>query len=449
MPTYRKQTLGQGGSVAPAVPPLGALKPMLAQPAVEVMRALDRVAQQGRRVVASLGVQGTDEWGVSEDNPDATPAAIYPDRTSWRERARFRFELTPGHTLVARGWCLPAGETQVMRLVLGTPFWFSDGRHGRIRIAATFTARDATTSIVTKTITTPASTLQYGSTDHSAGAVFRDMAELGPIEIVPSGFLTNAATQRLFSSQHCTVDLVLSVQGSCRVGDFYVYETPASEVCVDTDGVTYRTRGYLAGTPDAPHVLPKFPRYRNSALDLRGGTYGLLATAAAQRQRLGPMLLHWTAFEETLSTFATDFAARTTTSDTFVDVIDPTLTSWSASSPGFSVSCGGYARDWKDAGYFVFRDRTAAIPVLVRVRGRGITAGTSTVRVQTSACSFVDVVLPVGSTDWQESYGWLEVGISPDQASNAMIFMRHVGASGSIEVEAVQVYHCAGTIPVA
>lgn len=447
MPTYRKQQLGTGGSVAPAVAPLGALKPMLAQPAVEVMRALDRVAQQGRRVVARLGIQGTNEWGVAETNPEGN-SQTYPLRTTWRERARFRFELAPGHGLIVRGWCLPAGETN-RDATPAAPPWVPDGRHGRIRLAVTFTARDATTSTATHVITTPGSTLQYGGTDHSAGAALRDMLEIGPIAIMPSGFLTNAATQRLYSSQHCTVDLVFSVQGSPRVGDLYVYEEPLSWSCADTDGVTYRTQGANFSTPDAPHLPPKFPRYRNSALDLRGGTYGLLATVAAQRQRLGPMLLHWTAFEENLSTYATDYTARTTTSDTFVGVVDPSLTTWSASSPGFSMSCGGYARDWRSAGYFVFRDRTAAIPVLVRVRGQGITAGTSTVRVQTSACSFVDVVLPVGAVDWQESYGWLEVGINPDQASNAMIFMRHVGASGSCSVEAVQVYHCAGTIPVA
>lgn len=445
MPTYRKQTLGTAGSVTPAVAPLGALKPLLAQPAVEVMRALDRVAQQGRRVVYSSGIQNTNEWGVPETNPaSASTSRTYPDRTTWRTRARARVNLTPGHTLIATGWCLPAGETQRAGVGGGLePLpWYSDGRLGRVRITATFRNHDGGSTTATKTITTPASTLQYGATDHSAGAAFRDAHDLGPVALMPHNFLTDASVCRQYS-RGATVDILIETVGSPRIGQLLIHETPTAWAVRDDDASTYRTQAAYGNTPDAPHLLPKFPRYRNSTTDPRGGTFGILATAAAQRNLLGPLLIQWDAFREGYQTPTADYSAFSTTSDTFVNILDTTLTTWSATSPGFSVSCGGYARTWKDAGYFVFRERTAVIPVIARVYGRGVTAGTSTVRVQTSLCSFVDVVLPVGSAAWATTYGWLEVGINPDQASNAMVFARHVGASGSCEVEAVCVEYAA------
>lgn len=76
--------------------------------------------------------------------------------------------------------------------------------------------------------------------------------------------------------------------------------------------------------------------------------------------------------------------------------------------------------------------------------GRGVTAGTSTVRVQSALHSYVDVTLPVaGSASWSRAVGWLEVGISPEQPIVAQIMISHVGASGSLSVEAAEVYNCA------
>jgi hypothetical protein len=86
---------------------------------------------------------------------------------------------------------------------------------------------------------------------------------------------------------------------------------------------------------------------------------------------------------------------------------------------------------------------------MVRVYGRTITAGVGTVRVQTALYSFVDVVLPVaGSAAWTLAYGWLEVGITPEQPVVAQIMINHLGGAGSLSVEAVEVSVCGASVVV-
>jgi hypothetical protein len=84
----------------------------------------------------------------------------------------------------------------------------------------------------------------------------------------------------------------------------------------------------------------------------------------------------------------------------------------------------------------------------VRVYGRGITAGTSTVRVQTARHSYVDVPIAVGAAGWHRAIGYLEVGITPEQETIGQVFLNHVGASGSLEVSGVSVRYLS-TPPVA
>jgi hypothetical protein len=58
--------------------------------------------------------------------------------------------------------------------------------------------------------------------------------------------------------------------------------------------------------------------------------------------------------------------------------------------------------------------------------------------VQTARHSYVDVNVGSG-TGWYRAYGWLEVGITPEQPIVGQALINHVGASGNLSVEAVTV----------
>lgn len=442
MPTYRKQTLANGSSPpATAIAPLTGLQPMRRAPATEVFAAQDKVATMGRRILVSYGLAGSHRWRSVNTDPTATLSRLHADRTTWYEVSRARVEVTPGCRLETGGWCLPSGVTQYQ---LGGEF-YSDGVHGLIRVTIVWRDRSALTETTVNELSLPGSTLPYGSEGTDAGALFRDAEDLPVVKLRPPDVLADVSELRRFS-QHITADILVEHQGAPRIGDFWIAEVPDLYALEDADAGTYRTQHIAPG--GAP---PAFPREQLTTTDPRGGTRGILATADAHAAHLGPMLFQAFAYSEVGATPTATVVPWTTANDgtTFESILDSTVTAYATTNPGWSVSCGGYARSWRDAGPLVLYDRTAVVPVAVRVYGRTITAGTSVVRVMTAVDSYVDVPIAIaGSNGWTTAYGWLEVGITPEQPQVAQVFFRHTGASGSLSVEAVECYFSA-TLPVA
>lgn len=436
MPTYRKQTLGNGGSPpTPAIVPLTGLQPMRRAPATEVPVAQDKVAPMGRRILLSHGLSGSFAWRIASLDPTSTLSRIYPDRTTWYEIGRARVEVTPGCRLETGGWCLASGSTQYP---FGGEFRF-DGIHGRIRVTIVWRDRAGGTETTTNELSLPGSTLTWGAESSDAGALFRDAEDIPVVKLRPPGVLADASELRRFS-QHITADILIEHQGSPRVGDFWIAEMPDLYALEDADA-QYRTQHVAPG--GAP---PAFPREVLTATDPRSGTLGILGTADAQANHLGPMLFQAHCYSEVGATSTATIVPLTTANDgtVFESILDSSVHAYAASEPGWSVSTGGYARSWRDASPLVLYDRTCVVPVVVRVYGRVITAGVGTVRVMTNTDSYVDVPIAIsGSNGWTTAYGWLEVGISPEQPRVAQVFFRHTGASGSLSIEAVECYFSA------
>lgn len=444
MVDLRRHDLAGLGASFPraATEPLTGLKPFAAHPAVEAFRSQDLVAALSRRIVLSGGLRGDSEWRVPNTDP-LSATQIYPNRTTWYVVARGRIDLTPGCYLEFAGAYVPSGETNraatAGEIAAGSLAYRPDGAQGRVRVTITWYRRDTSDETTTHEIDLPASTLEYGAEDTTAAGLWRTLRDFGPVPMAPTSL--DDVTELAAWSLATTADITVEVQGSPRLVDWTISETPVA-IALDLDDATsddYAVSHLYGADPIAPVPVP---RYSFARWAQRG-----LQTARAQATILGPALLHWSAYSETAATSTATIVARTTSNDgtTFESLLNSSHTgtgpaAYSATLPGWSVSVGGYARRWSMCNSFVLRDRIAVIPVIVSAYGRGITAGTSTVRVQTALHSYVDLTLPVGgSAAWHHAYGYLEVGITPEQPQIAQVFLNHLGSSGSLSVEAISV----------
>lgn len=456
MPTYRKQALHDNGQIAPAPDPqpVSGLQVMRRAPAVEVLRGQDKVATLGRRIVCSGGQRGDTKFRVPDTDP-LSATQTHPDATTWYVISRALVEITPGSFLELSGAYVPSGETNrpatAAEIAAGSLAYRAAGPQGRVRVTVVWTDRAASTETTQHEVSLPGSTLEFGAQNTSAGGLWSSLRTFRLGAIRPPDLLNLVELRRF--CQHVSAEITVEVQGSPRLIDWSIWERPYS-YCYDTTSVptTYATQHVAAtGTPD-DQLAPAYP-FTDTTSTNPTGTGRILDVARAQAERLGPMLFAWTVYNETTATATATITERTTANDgsVFEDIVFAAITSFSPTSEaGWSVSCGGYAQRWTEGSPLVLFDRIAVVPVLVRVHGRTITAGTGTVRVQTAVHSYVDVSVPVaGASAWVEAYGWLEVGINPDQPVRAQVRINHLGASGSLSLGAVEVYwHGASTAAV-
>src|SRR5690606_445406 len=128
--------------------------------------------------------------------------------------------------------------------------------------------------------------------------------------------------------------------------------------------------------------------------DPRGGTWHTLTVPQAQRARLGPHLASWAAWTDDGASTGAQAYAVGTSSSTYVRLWDTARVGYDADEPGWSLSCGAYARAYAE-NHPYFAEHTGTIPVIVAVFGGGDLSGNAaasgTVRVQANAWSWVDV----------------------------------------------------------
>lgn len=441
---------GQGQTLpAPAVVPLTGLQPMTQAPAVEVMRAQDRVVGLSRRVVCSWGLRGDVEWRVPNTTPDDTLSGqpqTHPDSTTWYAIAHGRIELTPGCFLRLTGAAIPSGETQAFTLDTNGDGigdgWLGGGAQGHIRVTVVWTDSTGATETTTYEKSLKPSTQEFGSELTTAGGLFATLFTFGIPDIRPPGVPNDIEELERWCVGPATATITVEYRGSPRVVDASISEVPVAIAATDDEASASHL--FAAGSPEG--IAPQHPYPYAVSPNPRGeGATKILQTAREQVERLGPALVQWTGYTEEAAGPTTTIVARTTANDgaVFENLLFSSLTSYDGDAEaGWSVSCGGYGRRWAENSPFVLRDRIAAIPVLVRVYGRTITAGTGTFRFQTAAHSYVDVPIPTAGADaWVKAWGWLEVGINPDQPVVGQAFFNHVGASGSLSVSAFQVYY--------
>ena len=381
------------------------------------MRGQDSVCTTSRRIVMQAGCGTASGWRFISGAPSAT--ALVPYGVG---RAR----LTSGNFLRASVLWAPSGG-------VGGDTVSPDEGGGTLRLDITWTADDGTTETDTVEIDMSASTHDDFDEPTGAGAAWGELYTWD-VDIVPPVDLSDAAEANRWTVSP-TVEVEAYQVGGSRIVDFALYEA-AHGVTFESDDDTWTSHVFSVGDPSEPSpVTTQRPRIRRNETtpdgNPRGGTWMTIDVAREQRERFGPVLLSWGNYQETTSTATggLDGLQRTGSASTLVSLFDSTLTEYDADREGLSVSCGGYARPYRDSNGHVLgaEDAEAAIPVVLRVYGDS-TLDTR-VRLMTAEDSWVEVELTT-STGWHEGWGWLKVGLNPSDPVVAQVFVDAIGASG-------------------
>lgn len=444
MAKYYKQAyiLTDPAPAKPPVEPLTALQPMKGARARAVMRGQDSIAALSRRIVCRFGFAGSSGFRVANTNP-TNGSQTHPDATTEYVCARTQVELTPGCMYRLYVLAVPSGATQIVDA--GSGGYVNDGTFGEVRAEIDWYDAASGSEETETVITIPGSQAEFGAEDGSAGGLFKTLRLLRSNYIVPPDIADPAELARF--SRHVTCEIAMKVKGGARVVDATLVEEPfAFAMEADDNADLWTSHVYGTPQPDSPGPGEPYPLQRGSETtpdgDPRRGTWHTMNVAEAQQLRLGPCLVHATAFSEDDADYQTTID-RWSIGNTWTRLPDEVATStYDEDAGGWSVSAGGYAQSHDTGNDITLRRRTAVIPVICRVYGSKVdTATAATVRFQTSQCSYVDVTVDSTTDGWFQAYGWLEVGQTPEQPRVMQVFALGIGGGDNVEVEAFAVHY--------
>lgn len=435
MAKYFRQSLTDeaGFAQAPTVEPLNGLQPMRRSRVVAILRAQDRIVTTGRRIVCSSGMRGSETFFVPDTDPSVM-AGTHPAPGSRRLIAAGSVDLTPGCYLRAWAVVVPSGETQDTGPVAG-------GATGQIEVSVVWTDQDAGTQSTSDLIVLASSNEEFGAQPTN---MWSQLYVYDLPEIRPPGLADTAEVRRW--SRIANVRVLVYAVGGARPVDVCVFEEPFSLAMeADDDGEQWCSHLYAPGQPAGPAAPLLFPYQRQSETtpdgDPRSGTWHMADVHHAQHIHLGPVLFSWSGAEESSGEDGVTYSGTT-----FVELAGGGSTAFDITEPGMAVGTGGYARRQSSNSPFVLRDRVAAIPVYVRIYAAAGSAA-ATLRVQTRADSYIDTTIPAATAQWITQYGWLEVGINPDDTANLMaqLFVQPGGgAPAFVTVHGVDVHYAGG-----
>jgi hypothetical protein len=422
---HRQDLKNLGQHVKPTLPPLAGLKIMSRNPVEALMRAQDYVPARSRRIIASGGLHGCTDWFT----PNTDPTLVVGSHPGPEDRRRIgagAVDLTPGCMLEAFVVANPSGQTQINGNEAG-------GATGGFEVHATWTDTLGGSVSTVHGTSLPSSNEEFGA---EPGNMWNQLSKHVVLDIRPPG---TDDSEELARWNHCTVEVELFAVGGARIVDSSVFERPhAAAFERDAVGTTWTSHMYGPTSPASAVQPLGFPvtRAGNPGLgqDPRSGTHHIMDVHEAQHRYLGPV-----AFTLNLAHESTGEQSAVITSPTFVDLSGSGLTTFDVNEPGLCVGSLGYARRWNHNSPFVLRNRVGVSPVILRTLAGSV--GDSTIRVMTRHDSYIDVTIPDGPMSWHSTYGWLEHGITPDDASRTVAqFFGHIdGSQGGMEPDELDV----------
>lgn len=415
--------------------------PLFGQPWKAALAAPDYTPAAYRRVL-SQQTGGVGEWAVLSSAP-SLGSQTYPHPDIYRTVMEVPSALAPGCALALRIVAVRSGLTQRYGVYDSATGWHGYGPQGSVRVTVDYENEAAATDQVVVEVNLEPSQLENGAEPTLAGGSWGQLIfKYVPI-LHPAAALAGDPAEKAKWSERTNLQVTIDHRGGARVIHVSLVEIPHEHVLLHDD----LDASIHAWPPSVP------PGDRPTTKGRDGSTYdeprfgadrGLVA-AAAQSERLGPLIAEWTAYDEVEAEVTDTTPDPPITGSTFVGLSGgSSIISWSADAPGYDVG-GAYARRAPE-NLSSRVDGAGSIPVRARalVRWTGAGSATGTIRWQSSARSWLDLEVSqasVGTTwTWVTITGWIECGVSPDDyAINLVDFAKRT--AGTFQCRAWRLYY--------
>lgn len=406
----------------------------------QVMFHQDRILPAGRREVLRVGLLGSDEFQVPADtDPDGTGSQIYPEAGVLREVTQAHIRLTPGYGLVLSILCLPSGPRQQFT----DPLWDSDGIGGIVQLEVAFSL-GIPTETVTRVFVLPNSQEEFAGEPAADGAAWDalELVQSSPIYFKDVDNDDSALEQ--WGGTGVEAQVRLYYMGSVRPVDIVLHEEPHVFGADETTDTNWPTHCYTDGDgkPEVQYPDPWPQQQRSEApVDITHGTLQIADVARDQIDYLGPMIFSWSAYNESEADVAVaDGETASIMSATWLGLHG--IGGWSLSNPGWSGACGGSsARPFDESNpILALRDKTGAIPVVVKVRAKMADVGqVGYVRIWASSTNFLEVVVNTNTMINRTASGWLKCNTGPWDRTVWNLLARVSGAGQELLLQSVTV----------
>jgi hypothetical protein len=386
----------------------------------------DNLLGNGRNVVARVGLHGSSAFQVTSVDPTSA-SQVYPLRTVSRTSCRTpSFALLPGHFLRVSALVVPSGMTNKLP---GGGAWLADIPYGRIDVTITWTGSPGSV-VTTHQMQLPTSPLTWAAEDTADGAAWSGLRRLEIPIMFPESVTTSSADLRGWC-EGAAAEVVIAYRGGVRAVDVVVQQVPlgyARDGAVDT---VYSSALVTNGAGATVQAYPvAYPVEERSATD---PTYGaaLLADLADRQHALGPVLVHWTAWDESTTTFSTTTPPSVSASSTtFVDMLRTSIAAWKSGNAGWSLSAGSQAQQFRTSNaHRETRGKNGCVPVRCWAYCARSVGGDATLRFQSENYSVAELTFSSSTPAWRSCTGHLRTGAHPEDPSVLQVLGKCAGVA--------------------
>lgn len=406
MANYKERDLRDTWSGEPPLQPLLGGKLAKRDRVLSAFANPDRLLGNGRRLIGRVGMHGSATMGVGSADPSSGFTQIYPTRVAVRTMLRARWTPTPGHFPMLSALVLPSGMTQ--KGPAGT--WIADVPYGLISVRVTFDAVASETVTWSKVL--PVSGEQWAGEKQAPGAAWASLTRL-EIPLVAPDNIKKAGPMHDWS-EITLATASISVVGGARIVDAVIQERPWAYVRDVANDIHYSSTLVTNQSGQIVKTYPvEYPVDERGPSDPTYGSNNLADVVHRQQNLLGPVLASWSSWDETTQGVAsTDADSVSTSSTTFVDMVHSSLTSWAAGNPGWSLSSGGNAQQFKSSNALrETRDKNACVPVRIWVWCHRTGSGTATLRFQSADYSIAELHVSSSTEAFRSCTGHLRCGL--------------------------------------
>lgn len=446
------------GLASPSVEALASFSSLRWAPFGGVMSAQDTIAGTARRVIARVGLLGSEEFPVDDALATSSGGSQnYPESQTWRRiwgnlSEGFAVRNTPGTQLEAHILYVPSGMTQEMP----ASTWEPGGAGGAVRVRAQFdNGPGGSSTLVTYEEELPPLPSEGAVLEVSDfGAAWAVLEEATIIDIRPPDYLTDQ--DEIVDMSEWSADgtaphevlLELEARGGARLVEMIVYEVPIGHGHLHDAVGQQSVHAYQVGAGQP--LVPQTPTPQESAPDGdtygegRFGTHRCLDVAEWQALRLGPQILNATPWVSSGGPpFDVDPAPWSATAVTTPTEIINGNTAYD-DDRGSWIVAASYAKlhDLCEPDLVMAGGTRAMIPVRLKVVAEVSGGGERTgwVRVQSSDAEWVDIEIPHGALGTYSEIGYLESQVHPDHvAARCQVFIWTTSVSDTIDVHAIAV----------